>query len=117
MLVIDDIADTNPIKKVATGYMTAYEKQFGSTARDLRRQHVRCRLAARSGRFPSRSRRRSPAPRRFASRCATRSSSEQRRRRLPGRVQHERRRNHNGMDERARVLVVVKDGKFRLLAQ
>jgi hypothetical protein len=25
--------------------------------------------------------------------------------------------NHNGMDERARVLIVVKDGKFRLLAQ
>jgi hypothetical protein len=25
--------------------------------------------------------------------------------------------NHNGMDERARVLVVVKDGRFRLLAQ
>jgi len=25
--------------------------------------------------------------------------------------------NHNGMDERARVLVVVRDGKFRLLAE
>jgi hypothetical protein len=25
--------------------------------------------------------------------------------------------NHNGMDERARVLVVVRDGRFRLLAQ
>jgi hypothetical protein len=25
--------------------------------------------------------------------------------------------NHNGMDERARVLVVVKGGKFRLLAE
>ena len=25
--------------------------------------------------------------------------------------------NHNGMDERARVLVIVKDGKFRLLAE
>jgi hypothetical protein len=25
--------------------------------------------------------------------------------------------NHNGMDERARVLVVVKDGRFRLLTQ
>jgi hypothetical protein len=25
--------------------------------------------------------------------------------------------NHNGMDERARVLVVVKDGRFRLLAE
>jgi branched-chain amino acid transport system substrate-binding protein len=25
--------------------------------------------------------------------------------------------NHNGMDERARVLVIVRDGKFRLLAE
>ena len=25
--------------------------------------------------------------------------------------------NHNGMDERARVLVNVKDGRFRLLAE
>ena len=25
--------------------------------------------------------------------------------------------NHNGMDERARVLVTVKDGKFRLLPE
>jgi branched-chain amino acid transport system substrate-binding protein len=25
--------------------------------------------------------------------------------------------NHNGMDERARVLVIVKDGKFRLLPE
>ena len=24
--------------------------------------------------------------------------------------------NHNGMDDRARVLIVIKDGKFRLLA-
>ena len=25
--------------------------------------------------------------------------------------------NHNGMDERARVLVTVKDGKFRLVPE
>jgi hypothetical protein len=25
--------------------------------------------------------------------------------------------NHNGMDDRARVLVTVKDGKFRLLPE
>jgi hypothetical protein len=25
--------------------------------------------------------------------------------------------NHNGMDERARVLVTVKDGKFKLLQE
>ena len=41
MLVIDEIADSNPIKKVATAYIAAYEKQFGAEARDLRRQHLR----------------------------------------------------------------------------
>jgi branched-chain amino acid transport system substrate-binding protein len=25
--------------------------------------------------------------------------------------------NHNGMDDRARVLIIVKDGKFRLLPE
>jgi len=25
--------------------------------------------------------------------------------------------NHNGMDDRARVLIIVKDGKFRLLQE
>jgi hypothetical protein len=25
--------------------------------------------------------------------------------------------NHNGMDERARVLIVVRDGRFRLLTE
>jgi len=25
--------------------------------------------------------------------------------------------NHNGMDERARVLITIRDGRFRLLSQ
>ena len=29
MLVIDEIADSNPTKKVALSYIDAYEKQFG----------------------------------------------------------------------------------------
>jgi len=29
MLVIDEIAEANPIRKVALGYINAYEKQFG----------------------------------------------------------------------------------------
>ena len=73
MLVIDEIPDSNPTKKVAQAYIAAYEKQFGQQARDVRRQHVGRRHPARSARFRPRSRPASRAPRRSASRCATRS--------------------------------------------
>ena len=67
-----------------------------------------------SARFRSRWRRRSPAPRRSARRCATRSRPEREIVGCQG-VFNMSPDNHNGMDERARVLVTVKDGKFRLL--
>ena len=54
MLVIDDIPDSNPIKQVAQRYIAAYEKQFGSASRDVRRQHLRRAACCCSARFPSR---------------------------------------------------------------
>ena len=116
MLVIDEIPDSNPIKKVAQNYITAYEKQFGQKPATfgantwdsgiiLQRAIP---VALRSGE--------SPAPRRSARRCAMRSRPSARS--WAARACSTcRPTNHNGMDERARVLVTVKDGKFRLLAE
>ncbi len=115
MLVIDEIPDANPIKKVAQGYIAAYEKQFkqkpatfGANTWDagiiLQRAIPIALKAAKPGTE--------------AFRVALRDAIEQEHEIVgcqgvfnmsPG--------NHNGMDERARVLVTVKDGRFRLLPE
>ena len=52
MLVIDEIADSNPTKKVALALHRGVQKQFGAEARDVRRQHVGLRRCCSSAPFP-----------------------------------------------------------------
>jgi branched-chain amino acid transport system substrate-binding protein len=68
MLVIDDIAENDPIKKVALGYINAYEKQFGQRPATFGANTYD------AGLILQRSRSRSLEPSRFASRCAMQSS-------------------------------------------
>ena len=50
MLVIDQVPDSNPAKKVALDYIAAYEKAYpGNPVLDLRRQRLRRRPAAAEG--------------------------------------------------------------------
>ena len=115
MLVIDEIPDTNPTKKVAQAYKSAYEKQFGAKPATfganvwdgwilLERAIPVALGAARPG----------TAAFRGALRDALESTRE-----VVGTqgVFNMSAGNHNGMDERARVLVEVRDGRFRLLAE
>ncbi len=115
MLVIDEIPDSNPTKKVAQDYIAAYEKRFGNKPATfgantwdggiLLQRAIP--LALKAGK-----------PGTEAFRVALRDAVEQ---------EHEvtgtqgvfnmSATNHNGMDERARVLVIVRDGKFRLLPE
>ena len=115
MLVIDEIADSNPTKKVALAYIAAYEKQFGDEARDVRRQHVGCRVAA--GARHSRRAEDGEARHRSVSlgvaRCA---GAGARGRRMPGRVQHVADESQRHGRARARA-GHVRDGKFRLLPE
>ena len=114
MLVIDEIPDSNPTKKVAQAYIAAYEKQFGEQARDVRRQHVGRRPAARAAPIPAALKAGKPGTEAF--RVALRDALEKERDVVGTQgVFNMSATNHNGMDERARVLVIVRDGKFRLL--
>jgi branched-chain amino acid transport system substrate-binding protein len=115
MLVIDDIADGDPIKKVAQAYIGAYEKQFhekpatfGANTYDsgliLQRAIPAALKVARPGTE--------------AFRSALRDAIEQERDVVGCQgVFNMSPTNHNGMDERARVLVAIKDGRFRLLPE
>ena len=115
MLVIDEIPDANPIKRVATGYIAAYEKQFGQKPATFGANTYDSGLILQRA-IPAALRKGKPGSEAF--RMALRDAIEQEREIVgcqgvfnmsPG--------NHNGMDERARVLVVVRDGKFRLLPE
>jgi branched-chain amino acid transport system substrate-binding protein len=115
MLVIDEIPDSNPTKKVAQAYIAAYEKQFGTKPATfgantwdggiLLQRAIP--IALKSGK-----------PGTEAFRVALRDALEQERE-ITGTqgVFNMSATNHNGMDERARVLVTVRDGKFRLLPE
>jgi branched-chain amino acid transport system substrate-binding protein len=115
MLVIDEIPATNPTRKVALAYIAAYEKQFGGKPATfgantwdggiLLEQAIP--VALKAGK-----------PGTEAFRSALRDAVEKEREVVGTQgVFNMSATNHNGMDERARVLVVVKDGRFRLLAE
>ncbi|HEX9300750.1 MAG TPA: ABC transporter substrate-binding protein [Casimicrobiaceae bacterium] len=113
MLVIDEISDANPVKKVAQNYIATYEKQFkqkpatfGANTWDagiILQRAIPVALAQ-------------AKPGTEAFRTALRDAIEKEREIVGCQgVFNMSPTNHNGMDERARVLVTVKDGKFRLL--
>ena len=115
MLVIDDIADTDPIKQVASGYMSAYEKRFGTRPATFGANTFDAGLLLQRA-IPIALKSAKPGTEAF--RVALRDALEQQQGVVGCQgVFNMSATNHNGMDERARVLIVVKDGRFRLLAQ
>jgi branched-chain amino acid transport system substrate-binding protein len=115
MLVIDDIPANDPIKKVAGVYMSAYEKQFGTRPATFGANTYDAGLLLQQA-LPVALKVAKPGTEAF--RVALRDALEQERDVVGCQgVFNMSATNHNGMDERARVLVVVKDGKFRLLAE
>ncbi|MEP6943154.1 MAG: ABC transporter substrate-binding protein [Betaproteobacteria bacterium] len=115
MLVIDDIPASDPIKKVASGYMAAYEKQFGTRPATFGANTYDAGLLLQQA-IPVALKAGKPGTEAF--RVALRDALEQLKD-VTGcqGVFNMSATNHNGMDERARVLVVVRDGRFRLLAE
>src|SRR5438477_4005107 len=115
MLVIDEIPDSNPTKKVAQNYIATYQKQFGSVPATFGANTWDSGILLERA-IPVALKVAKPGTEAF--RTALRDALEQ---------QHEvvgcqgvfnmSPTNHNGMDDRARVLVTVKDGKFRLLPE
>ena len=115
MLVLGEIPASNPIKKVATGYITAYEKQFGQKPSTFGANTYDAGLILERA-IPAAAKKGKPGTEAF--RVALRDAIEQEREIVGCQgVFNMSPTNHNGMDERARVLVVVRDGRFRLLPE
>jgi len=115
MLVLDEIADTNPIKRVAANYIAAYEKQFGQKPATFGANTWDAGLILERA-IPTAMSKAKPGTEAF--RSALRDAIEQEREIVGCQgVFNMSPTNHNGMDERARVLVTVRDGRFRLLPE
>ena len=115
MLVIDDVAEGDPIKKVASSYISAYEKQFGVRPATFGANTYDAGLLLQRA-IPVALKAAKPGTEAF--RIALRDALEQEKDIVGCQgVFNMSASNHNGMDERARVLVVIKDGKFRLLPE
>jgi len=115
MLVIDDIADADPIKKVALVYIAAYEKQYGQKPATFGANTYDAGILLQRA-IPIALKTAKPGTEAF--RDALRDALEQERDVVGCQgVFNMSPTNHNGMDERARVLVIVKDGRFRLVPE
>ncbi len=115
MLVIDEIPDANPLKKVALDYILLYEKRFGQKPATFGANTWDAGIIL-SRAIPVALVKAKPGTEAF--RLALRDAIEQEREIVGCQgVFNISPSNHNGMDERARVLVTVKDGKFRLLQE
>jgi branched-chain amino acid transport system substrate-binding protein len=115
MLVIDEIPASNPTKKVALAYIAAYEKQFGAKPATFGANTWDGGILL--GRaIPAALKAGKPGTEAF--RSALRDTVEKEREVVGTQgVFNMSATNHNGMDDRARVLIIIKDGKFRLLAE
>jgi branched-chain amino acid transport system substrate-binding protein len=115
MLVIDEIPDTNPTKKVAQAYIAAYEKQFGMKPATFGANTWDAGILLERA-IPLALRAAKPGTEAF--RSALRDALEPEREVVGCQgVFNMSPTNHNGMDERARVLITIRDGRFRLLSQ
>ena len=115
MLVIDEIPASNPTKAVAQAYIATYEKQFGTRPATFGANTWDAGLLLERA-IPAALKVAKPGTEAF--RVALRDALE-REREVVGcqGVFNMSATNHNGMDERARVLVTVRDGRFRLLSE
>jgi branched-chain amino acid transport system substrate-binding protein len=113
MLVIDEIAEGNPIRKVSLDYINAYQNLYGSRPATFGANTFDSGiLLARA--VPEAAKKAKPGTREF--RAALRDALEHEKEVVGCQgVFNMSATNHNGMDQRARVLVSVKGGKFRLL--
>jgi branched-chain amino acid transport system substrate-binding protein len=115
MLVIDEIPASNPIRKVALDYIAAYEKRFGQKPATFGANTWDAGLLLERA-IPAAAKKAKPGTEAF--RVALRDAIEEAREVVGCQgVFNMSPSNHNGMDERARVMVTVKDGRFRLLPE
>ena len=113
MLVLPEIADSNPSKKVATQYIDAYKKLYGEGPATFGANVYDAGLLL-AGAVPKAEKAGKPGTKEF--RAALRDALEQTKELVGTQgVYNMTPQDHSGFDERGRELITVKDGQFRLL--
>lgn len=115
MLVIDEIPDSNPTKKVAQGYIAAYQKRFGSKPSTFGANTWDAGLLLERA-IPIALTTARPGTEAFRSALRDALESQKNVVGCQG-VFNMSPTDHNGMDERARALVTIRGGRFRLLRE
>jgi len=113
LLVLDEIADNNPTKKVALEFATAYEKQFGARPPIFGAGVYDAGLML-SRAIPEAAKKGQPGSAEFraALRDALESTKEMT---MSQGVVNMTPQDHSGYDQRGTVLMTIKDGKFALV--
>ena len=115
MLVLPEIADSNPSKKVATSYITAYEKMHGTKPATFGANVYDAGLLLQQA-IPVAAKTAKPGTKEF--RAALRDSLEQTQELVGTQgVYNMTAADHSGFDRRGRVMLTVKDGKWALLPE
>ena len=115
MLVLDQVPDTVASKKVAADYIGAYEKLYGNRPATFGANVYDAGLLLQQA-IPEALRKGRPGTQEF--RSALRDALEQTRELVATQgVYNMTPADHSGFDERGRVLVTVKDGKWELVAE
>ncbi|MCC6197197.1 MAG: ABC transporter substrate-binding protein [Burkholderiales bacterium] len=111
MLVYEQLPDSNPIKKVAAEYITAYEKKFGT--RSTFGGHAYDTYLLLRAAIPEALKKGKPGTPQF--RAALRDELEKANVVATHGVFVMNGHDHNGLDNRARVMVRIDDGKWMLV--
>ncbi len=111
MLVYEQLPDTNPIKKVAREYITAYEKRFGT--RSTFGGHAYDTYLLLNATIPQALKKGKPGTKEF--RTALRDALETANVVATHGVFVMTPNDHNGLDNRARVMVRIDNGKWTLV--
>lgn len=113
MLVFDEMNDANPVKSVAARYMRAYEKVYGGRPATFGANTYDSGILLQYA-IPDALKKGTPGSEAF--RVALRDSLEAQKEIVGCQgIFNITPANHNGMDKRARELLTIQDGKFRLL--
>lgn len=113
MLVLDEMPDSNPSKKVATDYIAAYEKMHGSKPATFGANVYDAGLLLEQA-IPTAAQKGKPGTKEF--RAALRDALEQTKELVATQgVYNMTPADHSGFDHRGREMITVKDGTWKLL--
>ncbi len=113
MLVFDEMSDANPVKNVAARFIRAYEKIYGTRPATFGANTYDSGILLQYA-IPDALKKGQPGSEAF--RSALRDALEGQKEIVGCQgVFNVTASNHNGLDKRARELITIKDGKFRLL--